>query len=161
MVTSYDDTEKIGSTLSCCLIITNASRTSLRFGAACALNASGDAWVTPPTTTCVQCIVHFDVQNPHRNSHACLKVSSKLGPGKSCMQLFKQSMLACRPANQPTAIHPSLQIGIPSFISDKEDQFQLYFVTVQPIAQVTTAPAKLQVGNQQPFHLGHKRGLSV
>ena len=62
-------------------------------------------------------------------------------------------MLACRPANQPTAIHPSLQIGIPSFISDKEDQFQLYFVTVQPIAQVTTAPAKLQVGHQQPLHL--------
>ena len=54
--------------------------------------------------------------------------------------------IACRPANQPTAIHPSLQIGIPAFISDKEDQFQLYFVTVTPIAQVLTAPAKLQVG---------------
>jgi len=51
-----------------------------------------------------------------------------------------------RPANTPTAIHPSLQIGIPAFIADREDLFQLYFVTVTPVAQVTTAPGKMQVG---------------
>lgn len=45
----------------------------------------------------------------------------------------------------PTAIHPSLQIGIPAFIADREDLFQLYFVTVSPVAQVMTAPGKLQV----------------
>ncbi len=51
-----------------------------------------------------------------------------------------------RPANTPTAIHPSLQIGIPAFIADREDIFKLYFVTVTPVAQVTTAPGKMQVG---------------
>ena len=54
-------------------------------------------------------------------------------------------MLCYRPANQPTAIHPSLQIGIPAFIADKEDIFQLYFVTITPIPQVMTAPGKMQV----------------
>ena len=50
-----------------------------------------------------------------------------------------------RPANTPTSIHPSLQIGIPAFIADREDVFQLYFVTVTPIPQILTAPGKMQV----------------
>ena len=54
--------------------------------------------------------------------------------------------MSCRPANTPTSIHPSLEIGIPAFIADKEDVFQLYFVTVTPIPQVLTAPGKMQVG---------------
>lgn len=56
----------------------------------------------------------------------------------------RQLQLEFRPANTPTAIHPSLQIGIPAFIADREDLFQLYFVTVTPVAQVTTAPGKMQ-----------------
>ncbi|KAL0031996.1 hypothetical protein WJX79_011099 [Trebouxia sp. C0005] len=56
----------------------------------------------------------------------------------------RQLQLEFRPANTPTAIHPSLQIGIPAFIADREDLFQLYFVTVSPVAQVTTAPGKMQ-----------------
>ncbi|KAL0023839.1 hypothetical protein WJX77_010270 [Trebouxia sp. C0004] len=56
----------------------------------------------------------------------------------------RQLQLEFRPANTPTAIHPSLQIGIPAFIADREDIFQLYFVTVTPVAQVTTAPGKMQ-----------------
>ena len=53
--------------------------------------------------------------------------------------------MQCRPANTPTSIHPSLQIGIPAFIADREDVFQLYFVTVTPIPQILTAPGKMQV----------------
>lgn len=56
------------------------------------------------------------------------------------------TVMFCRPANTPTSIHPSLEIGIPAFISDREDVFQLYFVTVTPIPQVLTAPGKMQVG---------------
>ena len=55
------------------------------------------------------------------------------------------SVSLCRPANTPTAIHPSLQIGIPAFISDRDDLFQLYFVTLAPVPQILTAPGKLQV----------------
>lgn len=58
---------------------------------------------------------------------------------------FAKYVMCCRPANTPTSIHPSLQIGIPAFIADREDIFQLYFVTVTPIPQILTAPGKMQV----------------
>ena len=68
-----------------------------------------------------------------------------VGVYASLVYAVLRHIMCYRPANRPTSIHPSLQIGIPAFIADREDVFQLYFVTVTPIPQILTAPGKMQV----------------